>query len=79
MAGRTGKVSGNTRLCAIPERRTEGRQMIVVSCCVAIKDIMMGGISACFCRLLGKIILRQMGPFPVAGHNYIENPCRSYH
>ena len=42
--------------------------MIVVSCRVAIKDIMMGGFSACFGRLLGKIILRQMGPFPVAGH-----------
>ena len=74
MAGRTGKVSGKTRHCAIPERHTEffssrkGRQMIVVSCCVAIKDIMMGGFSACFGRLLGKIIMRQMGPFPVAGH-----------
>ena len=42
--------------------------MIVVSCCVAIKDIMMGGFSACFGRLLGKIIMRQIGPFPVAGH-----------
>ena len=46
--------------------------MIVVSCCVAIKDIMMGGFSACFGRLLIKIILHQMGPFPVAGHIYIE-------
>ena len=29
---------------------------------------MMGGFSVCFGRLLEKIILRQMGPFPVAGH-----------